>query len=74
MMAILSKPKACPRCGQLFEPDVRARLSLPPTGGDYEWCESRQTVRCPACAAELIATVRTWLDDRSVEVLSLEAD
>ncbi|NJN17865.1 MAG: CPXCG motif-containing cysteine-rich protein [Oscillochloris sp.] len=44
-------------------------VSLPPTGGDYEWAEVEASTGCPACAQPIAVRVRVDLDDYTVDRL-----
>lgn len=53
----------CPVCGTRLEappPEKPAGLSLPPTGGDYEWVEttSSWSLRCTGCPTTFSGTTR----------------
>lgn len=60
----------CPDCGAgcLYDPE-RESISLPPTGGDYEYCETNPLLICDKCGKEFRSKVkrRNWLDDQRVE-------
>lgn len=60
----------CPKCGKVgdwtFDP---VSISLPPTGGDYEWTELHTPTSCPHCQASFQARVRADIDDRQVSML-----
>ncbi|MBN2498230.1 MAG: hypothetical protein JXR96_26805 [Deltaproteobacteria bacterium] len=62
----------CPACGRVFTAPIEPQLGLPPTGGDYDWCEGQEETRCPGCGAYLRLRARTWLDGGNTELLGVE--
>jgi hypothetical protein len=60
----------CPNCGDglLFDPH-RDSIDLPPTGGDFDYCDSNPTLTCDKCGKEFPTKVkrRNWLDNAKVE-------
>lgn len=61
----------CPSCKTTQTLRQTPSFSLPPTGGDYEWCETTEELSCPSCQARLDLKVRIWLEDHRVDVLDV---
>ncbi len=71
-MSPKDKEIVCPSCARSFTVELDDEISLPPTGGDFDWCESAQSHDCPHCRTPLRVNVRVWLDDGRVEVRGVE--
>ena len=55
----------CPHCGHVGRWSFHNySLSLPPTGGDYEWVETDALTSCPHCQSEIKVRIRVDLDDQ----------
>ena len=58
----------CPNCGHIHTPEMsEISLSLPPTGGDYEWLETEANATCKACSFSFELRVRVDLDTQEVD-------
>jgi len=62
----------CPACNEQVAFLLEEDISLPPTGGDFDWCESQEVHACPACGARVELRVRVWLGDGPTEVFGLK--
>jgi hypothetical protein len=62
----------CPYCGRVSRWLFRNySLSLPPTGGDYEWVETDGLTTCPHCQNDIKVRIRVDLDDqRCIRLIS----
>ncbi len=60
----------CPECGRVGRWSFHNySLSLPPTGGDYEWVETDAQTTCPHCKTSIKVRIRVDLDDQSSKSL-----
>ena len=60
----------CPFCGRLGRWAFQYSLSLPPTGGDYEWAETDAQTECPHCTQPITARIRVDLDGSNPRLVS----
>lgn len=53
----------CPECGNgsLFDPDY-SNISLPPTGGDFEYVLSTVSLQCENCKIEINSSYKSCFD------------
>ena len=61
----------CPVCNECFKPQREPSFSLPPTGKDYDWCDTSDVITCSCCESKLQVMVRLWLDSKKVEVQNI---
>ena len=55
----------CPNCGRVSQWSFKNySLSLPPTGGDYEWVETDAQTTCPHCQHNFQVRIRVDLDNQ----------
>ena len=52
----------CPHCAASIQVSPVARVSYPPTGGDYDFCDSHTAWACGGCSGQVWVTLRVWLD------------
>jgi len=65
--------RKCPACQKDFKlPPLSLSVSLPPTGGDYEWMEGTVELQCPHCYAELKVVVRQTLRGETLKINELQ--
>lgn len=59
----------CLHCHAAFRTRLRGEVGFTPTGGDYDWCESRENKQCPKCRGKTEVTVRVWLKSNEIEIV-----
>jgi dipeptidyl aminopeptidase/acylaminoacyl peptidase len=63
----------CPSCQNELQLKLKtsASMSLPPTGGDYDWAEGDETINCPECGEFLSLRVRRDLSGGNPRLISI---
>ncbi|KAL0233002.1 hypothetical protein GEMRC1_011749 [Eukaryota sp. GEM-RC1] len=57
----------CPSCSTVQDMPLKAPISLPPTGKDYEWCEGSEYTSCRNCNSSIVYSYRAYLSDEPTQ-------